>query len=63
MCGSATLEELDHYLRTIWLECCGHLSQFTIGGMLYDRPGADSGYLGVCRIRDSARVRDKDSLL
>lgn len=30
--GSATLEDLDHYLRAIWLECCGHLSQFSIGG-------------------------------
>ncbi|WP_395141521.1 hypothetical protein [Armatimonas sp.] len=26
--GSATLEDLDRYLRTIWLECCGHLSEF-----------------------------------
>lgn len=32
MTGSATLEKLDEYLRAIWLECCGHLSQFTIGG-------------------------------
>jgi len=30
--GSASLEKLDAYLRAIWLECCGHLSQFTIGG-------------------------------
>jgi hypothetical protein len=30
--GSATLEDLDHYLRWIWLECCGHLSRFSIGG-------------------------------
>jgi hypothetical protein len=30
--GSATLADLDHYLRAIWLECCGHLSQFSIGG-------------------------------
>lgn len=41
MCGSAMLEDLDHYLRKIWLECCGHLSQFTIGGMLYDCPDTD----------------------
>lgn len=26
--GSATLQDLDHYLRAIWLECCGHLSEF-----------------------------------
>lgn len=32
MKGSATLSDLDYYLRAIWLECCGHLSQFSIGG-------------------------------
>lgn len=32
MKGSATLKALDNYLRAIWLECCGHLSQFSIGG-------------------------------
>lgn len=29
--GSATLKDIDAYLRAIWLECCGHLSQFSIG--------------------------------
>ncbi len=28
MRGSARLQELDDYLRAIWLECCGHMSQF-----------------------------------
>ena len=32
MPGSAALEDLDDYLRAIWLECCGHLSQFSFGG-------------------------------
>lgn len=32
MVGPASLERLDSYLRAIWLECCGHLSKFTIGG-------------------------------
>lgn len=32
MRGSATLKALDDYLREIWLECCGHMSQFSIGG-------------------------------
>jgi hypothetical protein len=32
MRGAATLETLDSYLRAIWLECCGHLSKFTVGG-------------------------------
>lgn len=30
--GSATLNDIDAYLRAIWLECCGHLSKFSIGG-------------------------------
>jgi len=30
--GSATLQDLDDYLRAIWLECCGHMSRFSIGG-------------------------------
>jgi hypothetical protein len=32
MNGSATFMDLDSYLRAIWLECCGHLSQFSVGG-------------------------------
>src|SRR5687767_7756630 len=32
MNGTATLNDLDRYLRAIWLECCGHLSRFSIGG-------------------------------
>lgn len=33
--GRATLGDLDWYLRVIWLECCGHLSDFTIRGQRY----------------------------
>jgi hypothetical protein len=32
MRGSAKLSDLDNYLRGIWLECCGHMSQFSFGG-------------------------------
>lgn len=32
MRGSAKLKDLDNYLRAIWLECCGHLSQFSFNG-------------------------------
>ena len=36
----ATLTDLDSFLRGIWLECCGHLSEFSIGPQLdYDSPG------------------------
>jgi hypothetical protein len=30
--GYATLEDLDQYLRAIWLECCSHMSAFFLGG-------------------------------
>ncbi len=32
MPGSSTLGDLDGYLRAIWLECCGHMSQFSTRG-------------------------------
>jgi hypothetical protein len=32
---SATLRDLDRFLRGIWLECCGHLSEFKIMGRSY----------------------------
>lgn len=33
---NATLRELDQFLRDIWLECCGHLSEFEINGIRYE---------------------------
>jgi hypothetical protein len=29
------LEKLDYFLRDVWLECCSHLSQFTINHKRY----------------------------
>ena len=33
--ANATLQDLDDFLRQIWLECCGHLSSFEIGGSTF----------------------------
>jgi hypothetical protein len=33
--ATATLRDLDLFLRETWLECCGHLSAFTIDGRSY----------------------------
>jgi len=33
---NATLKDLDDFLRDTWLECCGHLSAFTIEGRRYE---------------------------
>jgi hypothetical protein len=35
MVQQAKLARLDQFLRTLWLECCGHLSAFTIEGARY----------------------------
>jgi Plasmid pRiA4b ORF-3-like protein len=33
--AATTLATLDRFLRETWLECCGHLSVFRIGGLNY----------------------------
>lgn len=33
--ADTTLKTLDAFLRDIWLECCGHMSAFQIGGRNY----------------------------
>jgi hypothetical protein len=35
MATNSTLKVLDEFLRDIWLECCGHLSQFEIDGQSF----------------------------
>ncbi len=39
---ATTFTELDFFLRSIWLECCGHLGAFNIRGQSYTvAPGSD----------------------
>ena len=38
---SSPLAALDQLLRDLWLECCGHLSAFRIGGTTYTQPFDD----------------------
>ena len=33
------LHILDRFLRDLWLECCGHLSQFTVGNVFFVSSG------------------------
>ncbi len=33
---TTALSELDYFFRAIWVECCGHLSAFEIGGESYE---------------------------
>lgn len=41
--AEAKLEALDAFLRRVWLECCGHLSAFRIGGTQYFSRGYELG--------------------
>jgi len=34
--ADARLRDLDRFLRDVWLECCGHMSAFTISGVRYE---------------------------
>lgn len=42
--ATATLTDLDSFLRDIWLECCGHLSEFRINDTAYLAPAAMDGW-------------------
>ncbi len=33
--SGSTLKQIDSFLKDLWLECCGHMSQFTINGTNY----------------------------
>jgi hypothetical protein len=45
--GKSTLAHLDTFLRKIWLECCGHLSCFTIDGERYSVEPLDDVLIGL----------------
>ncbi len=36
--ATTTLRTLDAFLRQFWLECCGHMSAFTVDDVQYVRP-------------------------
>ena len=47
MRSDADLEDLDDYLRAIWLECCGHLSGFHVGEVFYTQIFEDGMGIGI----------------
>ena len=44
--SAMTLYALDDFLRRTWLECCGHMSCFTIGGQRYAYEPFNEGLSG-----------------
>lgn len=63
MKASSKLSDLDRFLRSIWLECCGHLSQFTIHGEAYVPTDEDPEDIGAesmeVQLGSVLRVKDK----
>ena len=61
--ADATLYELDRFLRSVWLECCGHLSHFDIGGVVYSsmvpRPGDDFDFVPMDEYEEQWRHMGK----
>lgn len=59
----ATLKDLDLFLRDIWVECCGHLSSFTIDDVSYD-DGIDGefGFFADREVREMGETKLKDIL-
>ena len=58
--ASDTLADLDDFLRAIWLECCGHLSEFTIGGTSYSSEPEDYFYFVEDATDEEAEIEEEE---
>src|SRR5256884_5139080 len=58
--ASDTLADLDDFLRVIWLECCGHLSEFTIGGTSYSSEPEDYFYFGEDATDEESEIEEEE---
>ncbi|WP_251862357.1 plasmid pRiA4b ORF-3 family protein [Clostridium sp. Marseille-Q2269] len=60
---TATLKDLDKFLRDVWVECCGHLSSFKINNNTYESEidsifGSEAKDMNV-KLKDVVTVNDK----
>jgi hypothetical protein len=60
MSASDSLADLDDFLRAIWLECCGHLSEFTIGGTSYSSEPEDYFYFGEDATDEETEIEEEE---
>ncbi len=59
--AAAALSKLDAFLRDTWVECCGHLSMFSVSGYRYSTSPSDmSGLLGRASTERSMRAKVGD---
>ena len=56
--AAAALSKLDRFLRDTWVECCGHLSMFSVSTYRYSSSPSDlSGLLGRANSERSMRAK------
>ena len=55
---NTTLKELDKFIREIWVECCGHLSAFTINEMQYESCPNTNRFWGPTSKNMNYRLKD-----
>jgi hypothetical protein len=59
--AAAALSKLDTFLRDTWVECCGHLSMFSVSGYRYSSSPSDmSDLLGRANRERSTRTKIGD---
>jgi hypothetical protein len=56
----ATLSDLDDFLRDIWLECCDHLSEFTIHDISYGSSSEDDWFGGLELLDEDEDEEDEE---
>lgn len=55
---NTALKELDKFIREIWVECCGHLSAFTINGIQYESNPSTDRFWGISSKNMNYRLKD-----
>jgi hypothetical protein len=60
--AGTSLVTLDQFLRDTWLECCGHLSVFRIGGFNYYVDAEIDAYWGWDKRRKNMQVKLEEVL-
>lgn len=56
--AEASLRQLDQFLRDLWLECCGHLSAFTIVGQRYSVSPIKDAWFDIHELDMKAKLQD-----
>ncbi len=60
--GSCTFDQIDHFLRAIWLECCGHMSAFRIPQNASGR-GGDFDVIDAYELLEEGKVKEYEKAM